>query len=115
MHQQIWSRPVPLPAPMADATWASLPTPMKTAVAADWAVISRCTSELDAQVAAHHRTDITAAEEALASAEALKKAVRLQPPTHRRPLLPLDRVRRAQGRCSSGFERRGPRDAVKRP
>ena len=73
MQQQVWSRPAPLPAPTPDATWASLPTPVKAAVVANWAVISRCAPEIDAQVAARHRTDIAAVEEALASAEALEK------------------------------------------
>ena len=45
--------------------------PLKTAVEANWAVISHCAPKLDAQVAVRHRADIAAAEEALASAEAL--------------------------------------------
>ena len=72
VQQQVWSRPAPLPAPTPDATWASLPTPVKAAVVANWAVISRCAPEIDAQVAARHRTDIAAVEEALASVEALE-------------------------------------------
>ena len=110
MHQQVWSRPAPLPAPAPGATWISLLTPVKTVVAANWAVISRCAPEIGAQVSARHGADITPAEEAFASAEALEKSRTLQPLTHRWPLLPLDRVRRAPGRHSSGFERRGPRD-----
>ena len=46
---------------------------MKTAVEANWAVISRGPPKLDAQTAVRHRANIAAAKKALASAEALEE------------------------------------------
>ena len=43
----------------------ALPTPLTTAVAVNWAVISRCAPELDARAAVPQRGDIAASEEAL--------------------------------------------------
>ena len=74
VQQQVWSAPVPIPAPAPHTTWASLPTPSKTAVAANWAVSLRSAPEIGAQVSARHRANIAAAEDVLASAEALEKS-----------------------------------------
>ena len=50
---------------MPNNTWASLPTLFKAAVAASWSFILSSATDIDAQVSAHHRADIAAAEDAL--------------------------------------------------
>ena len=48
VQQQVWSRPAPIAVLTADAAWISLPTPLKTAVEANWALNSCCARTLDA-------------------------------------------------------------------
>ena len=60
---------VPLTDLAPHTTWASLPMPLKAAVADNWSLISSSVSEVGAHVSARHRADIAAADQALSSAE----------------------------------------------
>ena len=64
-----------IPAPVIDGapddTRASLPTPFKAAVAANWSLKSSSVAEVDAQVSDRRRADLAAAEQALVTGKKL--------------------------------------------
>ena len=71
MQQQAPSRPAPLTDIAPHTTWASLLAPFTAAVTDKWSLISNSVFEIDSHVLAGCRAAITAAEEAVTTAEEL--------------------------------------------